>query len=449
MGDHRFDDLWPAHLKPMEDELLSSWLFRLSVAHGLDPVSFSTTVWPKKKTTFYARLDEKEDDEVLGLLAKKTGTPLNRVQAIPLGAYEGRLYLKDECNGDNAPWLSNYAPWILPAANQSVKGLFSLQFCSACLQEAPYFRRKWRLALMTFCEKHHVLLYDRCPWCQQPVNLQSARLLAKCKLSKDSIVHCLSCDQDYRLAVPSVHQLAVTEDEIEAQVSWLNAIKHGWIEIPVAGPVYSNMYFPVLHKLIRILTRGPDAYVLREAVCKHYGVPLVTLSFPGSIRPSKLFSSVDYRHKFFELLNVDERRGLLRMIRCLLGDWPYGFIEFCKANLSYLHGAIFEDFDSTLLWEGPLLEGMEHIPFWYWSVVHDHLIEHVYRHQGHEKERLYQSRVIVEYTVDGWDESTGLIITTTKRPFTYRPREHYYRKSIWKSEELQLYEDQIRRKPVN
>lgn len=442
MGDHRFDDLWPAHLKPMEDELLSSWLFRLSVAHGLDPVSFSTTVWPKKKITFYDRLDEKEDDEVLSLLARKTGTSLNRVKAIPLGAYEGRLYLRDECNGNNAPWLSNYSPWILPVVKQSVNGLFSLQFCSACLQEAAYFRRKWRLALVTFCEKHYVLLYDRCPWCQQPVNLQSPRLLAKCNLSKDSIVRCLSCDHDYRLAVPSTHQLAVTEGEIEAQVSWLNAIRQGWIEIPAAGPVYSNMYFPVLHKLIRMLTREFYADVLREAARKHYGVPPVTLTFPGSFRAGKSFRSFDYRHKFFELLNVDERRGLLRMITCLLKDWPYGFIEFCKANIWYVHGAVLEDFDSTLLWIGPLLEGMEYVPFRYWSVIHDHLIEKAYRHEGHETERLFQSKYIVEYAETGRN-GQAVIFSIVSRRSTYRPRNHYDLKSTWTSEEFQLHEDQI------
>ncbi|MGH9908482.1 MAG: TniQ family protein, partial [Pyrinomonadaceae bacterium] len=38
--------LWPVHLKPQEDELLSSWLARLALAHGQTEASFTIRVWP-------------------------------------------------------------------------------------------------------------------------------------------------------------------------------------------------------------------------------------------------------------------------------------------------------------------------------------------------------------------------------------------------------------------
>ena len=33
--------LWPAHVKPQQDELLSSWLVRLAMAHGVKLHTFS------------------------------------------------------------------------------------------------------------------------------------------------------------------------------------------------------------------------------------------------------------------------------------------------------------------------------------------------------------------------------------------------------------------------
>ncbi len=39
--------LWPVHLKPQEDELLSSWLARLALAHGQTVATFTSQVWPR------------------------------------------------------------------------------------------------------------------------------------------------------------------------------------------------------------------------------------------------------------------------------------------------------------------------------------------------------------------------------------------------------------------
>ena len=41
-----YKELLPVHLKPKEDELLSSWLIRLSIGHGLKPSIFGLRVFP-------------------------------------------------------------------------------------------------------------------------------------------------------------------------------------------------------------------------------------------------------------------------------------------------------------------------------------------------------------------------------------------------------------------
>ena len=38
--------LWPAHPKPLPDELLSSWMVRIAGQHGLKLHTFASAVWP-------------------------------------------------------------------------------------------------------------------------------------------------------------------------------------------------------------------------------------------------------------------------------------------------------------------------------------------------------------------------------------------------------------------
>src|SRR5215467_9687570 len=70
--------LWPIHLKPYDDELLSSWLVRLSRAYGVTPHRFCTSGW--RHPAFWNRdIDKGIYDDVLQVLADKTATPPARV----------------------------------------------------------------------------------------------------------------------------------------------------------------------------------------------------------------------------------------------------------------------------------------------------------------------------------------------------------------------------------
>jgi hypothetical protein len=434
-------DLWPAHPKPQEDELLSSWLFRIALAHGLNPVEFSSIVWPGKRD-FFTHLDEKEDSEILEVLARKTGTPLDRVQDIPLASYESWLYSTDERNSNKLRWLRQQVPWIMPVSNTSAISLFGLQFCPHCLKEKPYFRRRWRLAFVVICESHRVQLQDRCPDCEEPINLQSRKSLSGRRLSDKALILCQACGLDLRQPTPHPIQLAVSNDEVEYQRFLIDTLQKGWIEIPDRGAVYSHLYFTVLHKLMRRLSVGKDSDFLRAVISKHYRIPIFTISFPTWDRLApKTITKHKASYKYVELLNVAERRGLLRMVARLLSNWPSNYISFCKANLFDWHGAVFEDFDNKLTWLGPLFDGMRYIPFWYWSVVHDHLVEKLYRMKGHEKEYVFQSRYIVEDAEVGRN-ALGSIMRVKARPSSYRPIDHYQPEVVWKSEEIRLIEEQ-------
>src|SRR5258708_40246243 len=115
--------------------------------------------------------------------------------------------------------------------------LYGLKFWSECLAEdrEPYYRRSWRLALMTVCEKDHILLHDRCPNCQAPVNFHRNELGNRYKWAPDSIPLCHSCEYDLRTS-PTV-SININSRLITFQRQLTSAVERGWITIPQHGAI--------------------------------------------------------------------------------------------------------------------------------------------------------------------------------------------------------------------
>ncbi len=156
--------LWPIHLKPYRNELLSSWLIRLMRAHGGEAYRVCNSLW--RHPAFWNRdIDKGIFEDVLEMLAEKTATSLARTLDTTLRGYPG---FPEQALYDNglSPWLLSiglrggrrYRPWV--------------QYCPQCLQddEEPYFRRHWRLTFVTACQRHRCRLLDRCVACGAPCN---------------------------------------------------------------------------------------------------------------------------------------------------------------------------------------------------------------------------------------------------------------------------------------
>lgn len=331
--------LWPIHPKPLPDELLSSWIVRLSLAYGLKPYSLLRLVWPDAKFLRDSEVDRTTDERIWSMLAKKTGTPLCDAFQTTLSAYEG--------------WLHSRAPkqgqidWIMPinARNRPDPKRYGLQFCPLCLSEdvRPYFRRKWRLAFIFLCTKHRVMLLDRCPCCGGPVSYYNASQNHLRELGVDALTACQGCRFDLRNAAERVSLCAVNSDEANFQKSLADTLDSGWINVPKHGPVFSCLYFDGLNQLIRLLRSR--RFPIRDMVIKHYGITTPIPVFP------------DYPYTL-EMFDVAARRGVIALLMRILEDWPDQFIAFCETNR---------------IWGRTLFSGMDYIPFWYWRVVYENL----------------------------------------------------------------------------
>jgi hypothetical protein len=188
-----YGKLLPMHPKPLEDELLSSWWFRLARANCEKLHTFTRAIVPNV-AIWNRDIDRSVTDDVLQVLAAKTGTSLERVRATTLRDFEGRLFERFNANGN--------CRWILPIGiYHRSRRLYGLQYCPLCLREdeVPYFRRLWRLSFVTMCPKHWMPLLDRCSCCGEPVAFHRRDLRGPRSIYPEHpITLCQHCELDLR-----------------------------------------------------------------------------------------------------------------------------------------------------------------------------------------------------------------------------------------------------------
>ena len=338
--------LWPVHLKPKAGELLSSWLARLSIAHGLNLSSFfpeafeGLKLWQTRQQ-FSLDVDNIAEEDMLQPLRDKTGTPMESIVATTLSAFEGTIFITRRARPNKT--------WILPVGTNPMNSAYrSLQYCPACLAEdkEPYFRRNWRLAFIVICPEHRIPLLDKCMSCGTVVSLNKVFNNKDLSLFAFSITSCHKCKEDLgRKADHRKPVLTDDSDELKFQKYLVSVIGNGWAEISLNERVYAALFFEVLHRITEIFSIGPRAGEIRRNAIQHFGI-----------------DNFDIRHRTgkgqrIESFDVNARRGLLNLSERLLRNWPHEFINFCR--LSSLTGNV-------------LLGKLSPAPFWYWKVVHDH-----------------------------------------------------------------------------
>jgi hypothetical protein len=315
--------LWPIHLKPYDDELLSSWLVRLSRAYGVTPKRFCASGW--RHPAFWNRdIDKGIYDDVLQVLADKTATPPARVLDTTLRGYPGL-----------PPWElygSRLSPWVLSLGlSGGQRHRPWLPYCPSCLQDDddPYFRRQWRLTFVTVCPQHGCQLLDRCVACAAPCNLPQVPNDA------EAITRCYRCQFDARRArAPALQSTADRHRVRQFQLLLVEALHRGQYPLSRSQSVSTEEYLSVLKQLGRLLSTRNRAQELRRGFCGHLGEPDFEPSFPS------------IKGRAIEVLSVVDRFPLMLLLAWWLDDWPDQFVAMCamakltRTDLS--HGFPFE-----------------------------------------------------------------------------------------------------------
>lgn len=153
--------LWPIVLPIKEDELLSSWLIRNSLANGSDPMTWTWFFWGKWRP-WTIDIDRHCPKEKLMVIS----SDVFKIQSLEQATLKPTIF---NILGEQPP-LKQAWPWVTRLGSRNRERTSGLRFCPICLKETPvYFRKLWRLSWNHTCPKHDVLLQEYCPSCSSPI----------------------------------------------------------------------------------------------------------------------------------------------------------------------------------------------------------------------------------------------------------------------------------------
>ena len=316
--------IWPAHPPPYPDELLSSWLVRLAHANGLKVQTFCHHEFGIAHQVWNRDVDRLAPDWLLTRLKEGSGLPLDIVSGTTLIPYHGRLYHQRP--------LSGQLRWILPLQlyHRKRQG-FGLQYCPHCLAEdtEPYFRRVWRVALYTFCQKHNVMLLDRCPVCGSGVAFHRLELGQPKQVTINSLSVCSSCGFDLRQAPTA--PVNIWDEQVFAM--WRQSLKL----ITHASMVKNFIDFTcldVLHHFCGLCVSRRMALKLHAYLCQCANIPEIAFT-EGRVS--------------FEQRPLVERHHVIGLAWWLLGQCPSRLQEAHKQRV-VRYNVLMKDFDESPNW---------------------------------------------------------------------------------------------------
>ncbi|WP_045769806.1 TniQ family protein [Xanthomonas albilineans] len=284
--------LLPAHPKPLPDELLTSWITRLARDNGLKLQTFCEHVFGKSYQLWNRDIDRAPPDWLLNVLSTRTGTPRRAIDRTTLLSYERRLYGHAHASGQ--------LRWILAAGiYHRTRRRFGIQFCPLCLSadSEPYFRKHWRVAALTFCPEHSVLLHDRCPKCGAAIAFHRHELGRPAVTDAGALCLCHACKFELRSASPQSY--APYEASIGKTVDSICNF------VTASGDAFDLGRMDVLHQLCKVIVSRHVPRKLQAYVAAHVRVPVQPVS------PER---------QAFELRPLVERHHVIQLSAWLLAD---------------------------------------------------------------------------------------------------------------------------------
>jgi len=288
----------PGYIPPEEDEILSSWIFRLARSHKMKPFTFAKyglevpDLWNRDFDKFY-------NQKLIDVLT--TLTPLShcKITSLHLISYQDIIF--------NSKINSAFTEGILNVGVEhrmrNNKGLLA---CPLCLSKKQYYKKSWRLLSSIVCTDCRCNLIDECPDCKMPIVFQRLDIGKKDLYLEKPMYLCWNCNNDLRKDYTVIDK---NSNSFKYQKYINNTIQDGFNK----HTQYSFEYFNVLFSILRKSRSGSTKFFrLREAFSKEFGIK------------SEMFTA----HKFELSLNL--RRELLPLIYELLLDLNNNFVPFCK-----------------------------------------------------------------------------------------------------------------------
>lgn len=281
---------WPFRGRPKPDELLSSWFLRAAEAMEMKPYALGHIAWRSTPPPLTRDIDGIADDRILAILSASTLTPIEQCRATTLASYEGVLFESHQPLGRTT--------WIMPLGVRARTRLSpGLQYCPACLEQAPYYRRLWRVSWATACVEHKLRLLDRCSHCASILAPFRARGFA-----------CFNCGA----ALADGQRLPASEMVLSFQMRQEMILAQGWGDLGPSHFPYSVQYFQTIRHVARSLSLGARATTFRTMAAESWG---------GDPSP------YEGEKRDIDVLTATERHRLFDLVSRLLEEWPERFVS--------------------------------------------------------------------------------------------------------------------------
>ena len=287
---------------PLNDECLTSWLFRL--AKGLDTKlhTLRRYYWPDHQ--IWTRVVELSiSKELLSEISQKTGSSIQEIRKMTLLQYNGKIVERlTSLTANN---------WILNNSNyHRHKRRSNTVFCPNCLKMdiVAYFRISWRLSFNTVCVICGHELLDSCGQCGNVVDFARLDFGNKNQLISYDIDQCYSC----KISLKNSTSQKASQEAIRA-----NNLLWEKVNTSFSNPgLYAFSYFDVLYNICSALLRKTKySDLLRMAFRDHFSLK----------ENSYLTEYIRFEH-----LSVVDRRQIITAVVTLMEDWPNTFLNFCK-----------------------------------------------------------------------------------------------------------------------
>lgn len=233
--------LWPIHLKPIDGEILSSWLSRIANAQGLTLNQFLKICLPSPVGVGFD-IDAITEPRFFEAICAGTGIAQRDLLRTTFLPDQGRIY-----SGNNLL----HASWIVPLRLKSPTQP-GLPFCPGCLtcNSVSYYRKHWRYGFFSVCPEHG-LLETHCSRCGHPFSYQGADRAKRIAIGTGLSNSCHGCNHQF---IPSVTPITdeVISRVVQLQSDILDAMEVGWIQVPNRGLVHIHNYLQGLRQIASI-----------------------------------------------------------------------------------------------------------------------------------------------------------------------------------------------------
>jgi len=278
--------IWPINPKPFPEELLSSWVIRVSIANSSDPVGLTGAIWGDWRT-WTLDIDRSIPVEKLIILSNSSGLPVKDLMEMTLEPTIENILNRKNLN------LNNIWPWVIPLGHRNRTRTNGLHFCSQCLNNTSvYFKKSWRLAWNTVCPDHQILLSIFCPDCNTVI---SPHLVT---YDSTDLNLCTSCKRNLS-TTPSIK----AHDDIVAFQLVVNRIlaREDISGCPLGIASYRE-FFTVLHYLLLFLHKAHQKSVPFQHLFSELGLNIDELNFSHS--KGGTFEKYPVMERYFLMLAV-------------------------------------------------------------------------------------------------------------------------------------------------